>query len=70
MYGLEVGLHAMHSRASARVEFFCDLDVSHDKQLGRCVVICPILSTLWIVLQVWTSNFVVDILLDMESFEQ
>ena len=54
----------------ARVEFFCNLDIAHGKQLGKCVVICPILSTLWIVLWVRTSNFVVDILLDMELFEQ
>ena len=27
----------MCAQASAHVEFFCGLDVAHDKQLGRCV---------------------------------
>jgi hypothetical protein len=59
----------MSVRASVGVYFLCGRDVACDEQLGECVIVGPVLSTLLIVLQVRTGNIALDILLDIEKSE-
>ena len=55
--------------ASVGMDSLQGSDVAHDEQLGKHVIIAPVLYAHWVVLRVQAGDLAKDILLDFEQFE-
>jgi len=69
VHGLETKPHAIRGRASVGVYFLHRRYIACDEQLGKCVIVSPVLSTLRVILWVWASDLAHNILPDAKQLE-